>query len=40
MKFFAWENPVDLTKHASMTTTDVDSEIEAKKEEVLTKWVD
>ena len=40
MKFFAWENPVDLTKYASMTTTDVDSEIEAKKEEVLTKWVD
>ena len=40
MKFFSWEDPVDLTKYASMTTADVDAEMESKKEEVLTKWVD
>lgn len=40
MKFFSWEDPVDLAKYTSMTTADVDAELVAKKEEVLTKWVD
>eukprot|EP00977_Amphora_coffeiformis_P005242 scaffold1123_cov168-Amphora_coffeaeformis.AAC.10 len=40
MKFFAWENVVDLTKYASMTSADVDSEVVANKAEVLGKWVD
>lgn len=40
MKFFAWEDVVDLSKYATMTTAQVDGEVAAKKEEILTKWVD
>ena len=40
MKFFSWEDVVDLNKYASMSTADVDAEVESKKEEILTKWVD
>ena len=40
MKYFAWEDVVDLTKYYGMTQTDVADEVAAKKEEILTKWVD
>jgi len=38
--FFSWENVVDLSAYASMDAAGVESEVAAKKEEVLTKWVD
>merc|ERR1712087_1012329 len=40
MKYFSWEDPIDLTKYASMSGADVSAEVTAKKEEILTKWVD
>merc|ERR1712232_596884 len=40
MKYFSWEDPVDLTKYASMAGADVEKEVADKKEEILTKWVD
>lgn len=40
MKFFSWEDPVDLNKYATMTGAEVEAEVTAKKEEILTKWVD
>merc|ERR1712238_502585 len=40
MKFFSWEDPVELTKYASMSEAEVQAEVTAKKDEILTKWVD
>jgi S-adenosylmethionine synthetase len=40
MKFFSWEDPVDLTKYAAMSSDELEKEVAAKKEEILTKWVD
>ena len=40
MKFFSWEDPVDLTKYVSMSAEQVESEVAANKEAILTKWVD
>merc|ERR1712115_205711 len=40
MKFFSWEDPVDLTKYATMSEAEVQAEVTAKKDEILTKWVD
>merc|ERR1711904_319288 len=40
MKFFSWEDCVDLSKYASMSSEDVDKECAAQKEEILKKWVD
>jgi len=40
MKFFSWENPVDLSKYASFSAADVAKTIADKKEAVLKKWVD
>lgn len=40
IKFFAWEDPVDLSKYASWTTEQVKGEIASQKEAVLAKWVD
>lgn len=40
MKFFSWEDPVDLKAYANMTADDVAKTVEAKKAEILTKWVD
>jgi S-adenosylmethionine synthetase len=38
MKFFEWENPVDLSKFASMNTTEVEAHFNAS--DALKKWVD
>merc|ERR1712238_240711 len=40
MKFFSWEDPVELTKYASMSEAEVQAEVTAKKDEILAKWVD
>eukprot|EP00511_Aplanochytrium_stocchinoi_P001191 CAMPEP_0204829018 /NCGR_PEP_ID=MMETSP1346-20131115/6994_1 /ASSEMBLY_ACC=CAM_ASM_000771 /TAXON_ID=215587 /ORGANISM="Aplanochytrium stocchinoi, Strain GSBS06" /LENGTH=470 /DNA_ID=CAMNT_0051958471 /DNA_START=74 /DNA_END=1486 /DNA_ORIENTATION=+ len=40
IKYFAWEDPLDLSKYASWTTEQVKAEVAAQKEAVLTKWVD
>jgi S-adenosylmethionine synthetase len=40
MKFFSWEDVVDLSKYASMSSAAVETEVTAKKGEILTKWVD
>nr|BAH30216.1 methionine S-adenosyl transferase [Asterionellopsis glacialis] len=40
MRFFSWEEVVDLSKYTTMTAEDVASEMEANKTEVLGKWVD
>merc|ERR1719258_621418 len=38
MKFFEWENPVDLTKFSTMSEVDIQKQLEASN--YLTKWVD
>merc|ERR1719356_2236822 len=40
MKFFSWEDPIDLSKYAAMSAADVEKDVAAKKDETLTKWVD
>lgn len=40
MKYFSWEDPIDLSKYASMSAADLEAEVTAKKGEILTKWVD
>lgn len=40
MRFFPWEDVIDLKSYASKTSADVDTEVSAKKSDVLTKWVD
>merc|ERR1711937_522976 len=40
MKFFSWEDCVDLKKYATMSSDDVDTECAANKEAILKKWVD
>eukprot|EP00980_Cylindrotheca_fusiformis_P017335 scaffold5380_cov131-Cylindrotheca_fusiformis.AAC.12 len=40
MKYFSWEDPVDLTKYASMVASDIELEVAEKKGDILTKWVD
>merc|ERR1712071_709315 len=40
MKFFSWEDPVDLSKSSSMSAADIAKEVESSKEAVLKKWVD
>jgi len=40
MKFFSWEDCVDLSKYASMSSEDVEKECAENKEDILKKWVD
>merc|ERR1712130_107412 len=40
LKLFSWEDPVDLSKYASMSAADVDKAIADTKVAVLKKWVD
>merc|ERR1712232_566182 len=40
MKFFSWEDPIDLSKFTSMSAADIEKEVAAKKDDTLTKWVD
>jgi len=40
MKFFSWENAVDLSKYAEMKAEDVEKTIADSQEAILKKWVD
>ena len=40
LTFFSWENPIDLSKYASMSAVDVEKAVAAEKDNILTKWVD
>jgi len=40
IKYFAWENVVDLSKYASMSAEAIAADLESQKGEVLKKWVD
>merc|ERR1712176_1020143 len=40
MKFFSWEDVVDLKSYADMDSDAIDNEVVSKKDEILTKWVD
>ena len=40
MKFFSWEEVVDLKKYAEMSADEIKAEVESKKEDILVKWVD
>merc|ERR1712228_877025 len=40
MKYFAWEDVIDLSKYAAMSGADVEKEVADKQSEILTKWVD
>jgi len=40
IKFFCWEDPIDLSKFTSMGAADIEKEVAAKKDETLKKWVD
>jgi len=39
MKFFEWERPVDLSRFASMTSAQIQAEVDNKQGEIDTKWV-
>ena len=38
IKFFEWENPKDLSKYTSMSSSQVEAALKASN--FLTKWVD
>jgi S-adenosylmethionine synthetase len=38
IKYFEWENAMDLSKYKSLSSTEVDAELKASN--YLTKWVD
>jgi S-adenosylmethionine synthetase len=40
MKYFSWEDVVDLKKYAGMSGAQVEAEVTEKQTEILTKWVD
>jgi len=40
LKYFAWEDPVDLSKYAKMSSAQVATEYAAAQADVLAKWVD
>lgn len=40
MRFFSWEEIVDLSKYSGMSGSDITTELETNKETVLEKWVD
>jgi S-adenosylmethionine synthetase len=40
IKFFSWEDPVDLSKYAAMSAEDVAKQVADSQEAILKKWVD
>merc|ERR1712031_127287 len=40
LKFFSWEDVIDLSKYAAMTSEQVEAELTKNKATVLQKWVD
>jgi len=40
IRYFAWEDPVDLSKYAGMAAADLDAEVKKNQKAILAKWVD
>merc|ERR1711990_745216 len=40
MRYFSWEDPVDLSKYAAMSTAQIEKEVSSNKAAILKKWVD
>jgi len=40
IRYFAWEDPIDLSSYAGMTTAQIEKEVAANKAAILAKWVD
>jgi len=40
LKYFSWEDVIDLTKYTSMTAEAVGAEVTASKDKILEKWVE
>merc|ERR1712176_150947 len=40
IRYFSWEDPVDLSKYAAMSTAQIEKEVSSNKAAVLAKWVD
>jgi len=40
IRYFSWEDPVDLSKYAGMSTAQIEKEVAANKATILKKWVD
>merc|ERR1711892_401817 len=40
MRFFPWEDVIDLKAFASKSSAEIAAEVSEKKDEVLSKWVD
>ncbi|KAH8098085.1 hypothetical protein JL720_1009 [Aureococcus anophagefferens] len=40
IRYFAWEDAIDLSKYATMSAADVDKAVAANKAKILAKWVD
>jgi S-adenosylmethionine synthetase len=40
IRFFSWEDPIDLSMYSGMTAAAVEKEVAANKAAILKKWVD
>merc|ERR1711881_665662 len=40
IRYFSWEDPIDLSKYAGMSTAQSEKEVAANKATILKKWVD
>ena len=40
IRYFSWEDPIDLSKYAGMSTAQIEKEVAANKATILKKWVD
>merc|ERR1719191_561607 len=40
IRYFSWEDPVDLSKYAGMSTAQIEKEVSSNKAAILKKWVD
>jgi S-adenosylmethionine synthetase len=40
IRYFAWEDPIDLAKYATMSAADLDAEVKKNQAAILAKWVD
>jgi len=40
IRYFSWEDPVDLSKYAAMSTAQIEKEVSSNKAAILKKWVD
>ena len=40
IRYFSWEDPIDLSKYAGMSTAQIEKEVSSNKAAILKKWVD